>query len=186
MTMRRFRRQRRRPAPTTDRRPPEVRLEAMIREQYDDRRLRMWDRILDEIEIEQNAAMWLAAASTLRDRLIIGDDETYHLAARLTEHALFRGPGDAELLRIGDEIEAIGRAHGLAPGAAFPEGEAPDEWLQLDAAWGARADELMSQVMRDGGLADVADAFVRQRAKFDEREEEGRRRIWGDDDPALD
>ena len=158
----------------------------MVREEYEDRRYRMWDRILDEIETQQHGVAWLSAVSTLRDRLIIGEDETYHLASRLAEHALYYGAGDAELLRIADEIEAIGRAHGLPTGAAFPEGEAPDEWVRLDAAWGARADELMAQLMRDGGLADVAEAFVRQRAKFDERDEEGRRRIWGDADPGFD
>src|SRR5690242_14784366 len=93
MTMRRFRRQRRRPAPTTDSRPPEVRLEAMVREQYDDRRLRMLDRIRDDADRGQ-AAAWIAATSTLRDRLIIGEDETYFLARLFAEGSLIAGADD--------------------------------------------------------------------------------------------
>src|SRR3954466_1050433 len=89
MTYRRIRRQLRRPKPTTDSRPPEARLEAMVREANEDRRHRMFERILDDLDASQAVVPWLNAVATLRDRLIIGEPETCHLAAMFAESAMF-------------------------------------------------------------------------------------------------
>src|SRR3954454_23470744 len=98
MTMRRFRRQRRGPATTTESRAREARLEALVREQHDDRRRRMLERIGDDAERGGAAVEWMTAVSTLRDRLIIGEDETCFLARLLAESLLFAGDNpDPEL-----------------------------------------------------------------------------------------
>jgi len=153
----------------------------MAREKYDDRRWRMLERITMDVATS-SAVPWLSAASTLRDRLVIGEDETYFLARLFTERWLFASASDPELLRLADEIEAVGTAHGLRPGEAFAPGEGPDEWHRLEKAWGARDDQMMADLMRDGGLPDVAEAFLNHRATFEGRDAEGRRRLRGVDD----
>jgi hypothetical protein len=154
-----------------------------VRENNDDRRWRMLDRVLDDPSTIDRVVEWLRATSALRDRLIIGEDETYYLAHALAEHFLFDGgEPDPELLRLGDEMNVIGRAHGLEDGAAFDPDDEPPEWRRLSDAWDARVDHILAELMRAGGLADVARVYVEQRARFDERSDEGRRRIWGDAD----
>lgn len=183
MTMRRFRRQRRRPAATTDRRSPELRLEAMAREKNDERRRRMLDRLLDDLATGSSVLEWMAATSTLRDRVVIGEDETYHLALLLAEESIYGNEiVDPELVRLGAEIDAIEEAHGLRANETFVEEDAPAEWLDLTGAWRARTDAMIATLMREGGLADVAQVFAQQRGKFDERATEGSRRLWGSDE----
>jgi hypothetical protein len=74
-------------------------------------------------------------------------------------------------------MKAIEAANGLPDDESYRLDEAPDDWLELNAAWDARADRAMAEWMRKGGLADIATAFVEDRAKFDDRAQEGRRRI---------
>lgn len=189
MTFRRMRRDRRRPQPTTDRRSPEARLEAMVAEKNVERRLRTFDRIRDDLDAKQNVAEWIAAVATLRDRLIVGEAETCHLAFALAESGVFdAAQKDAELVRIADEIRTIEQSHGLRDDESFHEDDAPQEWLELNAAWGARADQIIAQLFRDGGVADLATMYADRRAQFDERAEEGDKRLWGelDEDPDDD
>jgi hypothetical protein len=154
----------------------------MAREQYDDRRQRMLERIRMDVETS-SAVPWLSAASTLRDRLIIGEDETHFLARMLTQDWLFSNLDSIpELRRLADEIDAVGKAHGLRPGEGFAPDEGPAEWHTLWEAWRGRADQMMATLMREGGLADVAETFLDRRAAFDKRDDEGRRRLWGPDE----
>src|SRR5438045_1162892 len=61
------RRRARRPAPTTDQRSPEARLEAMVREPNPERKHRTFARILDDLDAkpEPEPEPWLDAARTL-------------------------------------------------------------------------------------------------------------------------
>lgn len=186
--MRRFRRQRRRPAPTTDRRTPEQRLEAMIGEKNEDRRWRMFVRIRDDLDATQEVPAWLNGLSTLRDRLVASNDETYFLAEILAESALFGEHVDAELKRLVDALKAIEAADGLADDESYFTDDAPEDWLEVNRAWDARANQVMAESMRKAGLGDVAKAFIEERAKFDERASDGRQRILPDsgDDAEFD
>ncbi|HEY4302917.1 MAG TPA: hypothetical protein VGM82_00510 [Gemmatimonadaceae bacterium] len=179
MTMRRFRRQRRRPAPTTDRRSPEERLEAMLRDQNIDRRERIMARIADDLDAAQDITPWLSAVSTLRDRLVVGEHEACFLAEVFVDSALVTAQDDdAELHRIGDELSAIEAADGLAPGESYATDAAPPTWTELNAAWQARADTIIAQSFRTAHLDDLATLFIERRSEFEARSEEGRARIF--------
>jgi hypothetical protein len=185
--MRRFRRQRRRPAATTDSRVPELRLEAMAHESNEDRRLRMFDRICSDVDARGDFAPWLNAVATLRDRLVISEDETYYLAAILSEPALHGPELDAELQRIGEQMDAIEAANGLAEGESYDLDDAPANWRDLESAWEARADQVLADHMRKAGLADVGQTLIDARTKFQERAGKGERRLFpGDDDIVED
>jgi len=183
--MRRFRRQRRQPAPTTDRRPPEQRLEAMVREKNEERRWRMFARIRSDVDTASDVVPWLNGLSTLRDRLIVSEDETYFLAEIFAESSIFGAQGDPELDRFAAELKAIEAAHGLADDESYYTSDAPDDWSAVNAASDAHIDNEMAKRMREAGLGDIAAIFVDARAKFDERASEGRRRILPDAEDAL-
>src|SRR4051812_25851454 len=109
------RRASRRPTPTTDTRPPEVRLEAMVREPNPDRAMRMMRRIREGLDSKPEPAPWLAAARALWERLIINEDSWYYLVEMFAECLVYDGSKhDAELVRIRGAMDAIERAHGLA------------------------------------------------------------------------
>ena len=188
MTMRRFRRQRRRPAPTTDRRSPEQRLEAMISEKNEDRRWRMFSRIHYDLDSTQDIGPWMNGLSTLRDRLLISEDETYYLAATLAESALYGAQRDPDLDRMSDELKAIEAANGLSEDEGYDVDDAPDDWRALNTAWEARADEVMADWMRKAGMGDIATAFLEEPAKFEDRASAGRQRLFPDpiEDPSSD
>src|SRR5690348_41716 len=108
------RRTARRPAPTTDTRPPEVRLEAMVREPNRERGFRMMARIRQDLDANPDPAPWLAAARALWERLIISEDSWHYFAEMFTECLVFRASdSDPELVRIHDAMTAIEREHGL-------------------------------------------------------------------------
>src|SRR5262245_18384759 len=97
----RGRRRRRPPPPTTDRRTPEERLEAMVREDNPDRAHRMFGRILDDLDAKPEPGPWISAARTLSERLVISDDAFYYFVEKLTECLVLEGVNsDPELVRI--------------------------------------------------------------------------------------
>jgi hypothetical protein len=184
MTMPQFRRRRRGPAPTTDARPVDERLEALVRESNPDRRDRMMQRIRAGIEsAPDTVTAWIRAARVLADRLIIGEDAFHYFANIFAESVMIEASGtDAELVRLYAEIEAIERANGLAEDESYDANDAPEDWLALNAKWEARFDTILADAIRASGFADVADLLLLRRAEFDARCERGHSEIWGDDD----
>jgi hypothetical protein len=171
----------RKPEPTTDRRTPEERLEAFVREKYADRAQRMWARILDGLDAVPEPAPWISAARTLSERLIISEDAFYWFAEKLTECLVFHGSKhDPELLRIYDEIDQIKRDHGLGEDEDWLVGEGPEEWTALNERWNARADEIVDAALRAAGSADVADLRKNDPNRYDERVDKGRLELWND------
>jgi hypothetical protein len=160
----------------------------MVREKNEDRRWRMFARIREDLDATQDVGPWLGGLATLRDRLLVSDDETYFLAETFAEAAVFGMQRDPELDRIADAMKAIEAANGLRDDESYLVDEGPEDWRELNGAWDQRADEIMTESMRKAGLGDVATVFVENRAKFDERAAEGRHRILppADDDPHFD
>lgn len=150
----------------------------MVREANEDRRHRMFERILDDLDASQAVVPWLNAIATLRDRLIIGEPETCHLAAMFAESAMFGAVRDPELDRIVADMQNIERENGLRPDESYSLDDAPPDWLALNTEFESRADVLTAQLFRDGGLADLARMYVDRAAHFDDQCEEGRRRLW--------
>lgn len=174
---------RRRPAPTTDTRSPDERLEALVREDNNDRRERMIMRIREGLEASpETIGAWLGAARTLADRLIIGEDAYWYLAYLLAECALFAASSqDEELVQLGAEVDAIEEAHGLTEDETFHDDDAPEDWTALNEAWGRRADAVIADVLRASGHVDVADALLNDRAAFERRTDKGYEEIWGEE-----
>jgi hypothetical protein len=177
------RRRNKRPPPTTDRRSPEERLEALIRETHQDRADRMMSRILDDLDANPEPAPWVAGARTLSERLVISEDAFYYLAELFVDCLLpTAAASDAELVRIHTEMQTIERAHGLREDDHWHDDEAPDEWRALDDEWGRRADDIVDAYLREHGNRDVADLRAKKRAEFDQRVEKGRVDVWGADE----
>jgi hypothetical protein len=182
MTMRRFRRMRRQPAPTTDTRPPAERLEALVREQNGERRERILMRIRGDIVGPSEFVPWVRAARELADRLITSDDTFYYLAGLFLDSA-FDGVVyvDEELVRLSQAIEDIERAHGLRDDESFVIEDAPEEWTALNRQWDARMDTIHVDMLRAAGQADVAELHQRDRDEFERRAESGYSDFWGED-----
>ena len=181
------RRQPRRPAPTTDTRPPEVRLEALARERNPERALRMMSRIRADLDANPDPAPWLDAARTLSERLIISEDSWYYLAEMFTECLVYRGSSeDPELVRLYAEMEAIERAHGLAEDDHWLISEAPPEWRALEHAWNQRADEIINTYLRESGHADAAALRENDPRDYEGRSAQGRVDLWGRDEDLDD
>ena len=177
------RRRARRPVPTTDKRPPEVRLEAMVREPNRERAHRMMKRILEDLEANPQAAPWLAGARALWERLVIGEDSWYYLADRVTECLLYtQSDQDARLVHIRDEMEAIQAAHGLGEDEGWLVHEGPEEWQALNRAWEERADDIVNDYLRESGHADVAELREQNREEFEGRSATGRIELFGRDE----
>jgi hypothetical protein len=187
MTMRRFRRMRRRPPPTTDTRSPDERLEALVRERNPDRRGRMMGRIHEDLEARpETIGAWITAARTLADRLIISFHAFHYFAAIFAEAGIMAASErDDELVRLANAIEAVERDHGLRDDESFHVDDAPDDWRALDAEWNSRADAIMAEIMRGAGHADVAEAMLRDRDAFDREVERGHHDIWPETDEEF-
>ena len=176
------RRRARRPAPTTDKRPPEVRLEAMVREPNVERGRRMLKRIRDDLGANPDPAPWLNAARTIWERLLISEDSWLYLVELFTECLEEHGfRHDPELVRISSEMEAIERAHGLGEDQYWRLHEAPADWKELETAGNVRADDIVNAYLRDSGHADVADLREKHRDELDGRITKGRTDLWGAD-----
>ena len=136
------RRRARRPQPTTDRRPPEQRLEALVREP------------------NRSPTPHLplpAGARTLSERLLISEDSFYYLSSLFTDClVLAASDSDPDLCRIRAEMDDIERAHGLGEDEFWYIDEAPADWQQLNDAWNSRADVVLATALRELGHADLA------------------------------
>lgn len=177
------RRRAKRPPATTDKRTPDERLEALVREPNAERAQRMLARILDDLDLQPEPGPWLSAARTLSERLIISEDTFYYFAEKLAECLTFSASRtDPELMRLVEEMTAIERAHGLRKDQLWPTDEAPEEWRALDEAWGRRADAIVEQAWRDRGHADLADLHAQNRKEFDRRSDKGEIDLWGEED----
>jgi hypothetical protein len=177
------RRNYRRPAPTTDQRPPNVRLEALVREPNVERAQRTLERIRLDLDSAPDPGPWLAAARTLNERLIISDDTWYYFAEIFTECVLYsQSNRDPSLVQIHSDMVAIEHAHGLGEDEFSRVDEAPPEWRSLNDAWERRANEIVASALREHGHADLADAFERQPREFEKRGEKGRIDLWGEDE----
>ena len=179
----------RRPEATTDSRSPEVRLEAFVREQYDDRADRMWARIIFGIEETGDIAPWMSAARTLSERLIISEDAFYSLVHQFSEALMFYlAAADPKLQRVSADIENLKRAHGLAEDEEWHIHEGPDEWRALNDQWNARADVALDERMRAAGVGDVLEMQESDPAQFRRRVTKGSRELFGgvDEEPPVD
>lgn len=176
------RRRLRRPAPTTDQRPPEQRLEALVREPSRERKLRIMGRIRRDLDERPEPAPWIDAARSLRDRLVISDRIFYYFVEIFFECITFAASNmDAELVRLRDAMRAIERAHGLEEDDFWTIGEATDEWRALNDAWNRRADEIRSARLREWGHADIADFIDTHHAEFDDMGIQGHTELFGED-----
>ena len=171
--------------PTTDRRTPDERLEALVREPNQARSLRTLMRIrrdLDETS-QPDPAPWLAAARTLSERLIISENSLYYFAEIFTECMVFSpAVADAELARIRGEMDRIEILYGLAEGQTWPVDKAPGEWRALNDEWNARAEAIIVATLRKAGHDDLADTREKNLREFDRRVAKGRIELFGEDE----
>ena len=180
------RRRARRPQPTTDRRPPEQRLDALVREANPDRAHRMLARIRQDLDATPEPGPWIAAARTLSERLLISEDSFYYLTSLFTDClVLAASASDPELCRIRAEMDDIEHAHGLGEDEFWYIDEAPADWQQLNDAWNSRADVVVETALRELGHADLAALHEQDPAEFERRSARGRVDLWGEDDASA-
>ena len=179
--MRRFKP--RRPSETTDTRPPEARLEAMVREPNRDRALRMLDRIRAGLGEPPEPAPWIAAARTLSERLIISENTFYYLASLFAESLIDAAAySDPELTRLSNELQTIERAYGLKEDEGFLVSDAPPDWSAVNQAWEQRADRIVADYLRASRNADLASMLEAKREELERRSEAGYDELWGLED----
>jgi hypothetical protein len=155
----------------------------MAREPNPERAHRMFRRILEDLDARPEPGPWLNAARTLSERLIISEDTLYYLAEMLTECIVFTASStDPQLVSIGNEVEAIERAHGLGEDGYWHRDEAPEDWRRLNEDWERRADEIVNACLRETGHADLAALREKNRGDFDGRTAKGRTDLWGEDE----
>jgi hypothetical protein len=177
----------RRPQPTTDKRSPEERLEALVRETNLDRAARMLERIEDDLDASREPAPWIAAARTLSERLIISENAFYYFAELFCEPLLYAAATtDPELVRLSTEMRSIEATHGVRDGDYWMPDEATPEWLELNEEWDRLADSFLAKALRGFGHGDVADLRERNLDGFMERVRKGEEELWGSDDEDLD
>ena len=175
----------RKPDPTTDRRTPEERLEAFVREKYADRAERMWARILDGLDLAPEPAPWISAARTLSERLIISEDAFYWFVEGLTEClVLHASETDPTLLQLREAMQQIERAHGLREDQYWDLDNAPSEWRTLSDEWEDRAEAIVNEALRASGNADVAQMRESEPSQYQSRVTKGGDVLWhrGDDE----
>jgi hypothetical protein len=175
----------RKPEPTTDRRTPEERLEAFVREKYADRAERMWARILDGLDAVPEPAPWISAARTLSERLIISEDAFYWFVEGFTECLVLQASqSDPMLLQLREAMQQIERAHGLRDGEFWEMEEAPSDWRALSDEWQDRAEAIVNEALRGSGNADVAQIRESNPSEYESRVTKGGDELWhhGDDD----
>jgi hypothetical protein len=177
------RRRQRRPQPTTDGRPAEQRLEALVREPNPDRAQRTLARILDDLDAGPAPGPWLDAARTLRDRLVISEDTFLFFGVMFTECLIpALADTDLQLRRLTDETETIETDYGLRHGEEWAPDEAPPEWRALTEEWGRRADALIVANLRRMHHDELAELLETNADKFHERATAGRVDLWGTDE----
>jgi hypothetical protein len=180
------RRRPRRPQPTTDRRPPEQRLELLVREPNPDRATRMLGRIRADLDAGGELGPWLDAARALRDRLVISESAYVYFAELFTESVLLQAvEEDAELVRLREEIVAVESAHGLVDGEYWPVDEGPDDWRELNEQWDARADAVVVDALRRHHHDELAELREKKLRDYDDRVTQGRIDLWGADDDDV-
>ena len=104
---------------------------------------------------------------------------TYYLAEIVADSGLFGRQGDPELDRIVDEMKAIEAADGLSDDESYRARRSAGRLARVECSVDARADGVMAEWMRKkGGLPDIATAYIEDRGKFDDRAQEGRRRMF--------
>lgn len=168
--------------PTQDQRPPEVRLEAVVREMNQQRALRTFGRIRVSIDSgAQRPEPWLAAARALYERQVIGIDAFCYFAEIFTECLLDSDAGgDEELRRLSEGMRQVERKYGLEEDEYWRVSEAPPEWRALGDEWDVRARAIVAAALREAGLAEIADLHERQPDEFGRRSEKGHRDVLGE------
>jgi len=140
----------------------------------------MFQRIRRDLEVEVNARPWLDAARSLYEKRAIDLDELCYFAELFTECLLGDPEGDAELRRIGREMQAVERAHGLEEDEAWYIDEAPTDWRALNDEWESRARAAVAAAFRDAGLTELADMHMSSSDEYEERSSAGQDKVFGE------
>ena len=95
--------------------------------------------------------------------------------------------GYPEIVELFTKIRAIEIAHGLAPGEYWANGEAPDEYVNMNSQFEAATEKRLIETFRELGAEDIASLYIADREEFDRRRERGRRAFFHKDEvlPAL-
>lgn len=170
-------------APTTDSRPPETRLGALIAEPDVERRRRIMRRIHDPLLQGADPLPWIHAACALHDDGAISTDAMWYFARAFTEGVLAPATDtDEELLLLDATMKAIERQHGLREEETFYVDDAPEEWRETNVRWDRRADELTQTYLREHGFAAIADRWAQDPEAFDEATLRAERELWPEDE----
>ncbi len=166
-----------------DKRPPLIRLATLVAEPAAARSGRILWRIREELDRNPDPGPWIAAARALAAEGTISDDAVFYFVEIflecVTAHAAVNDP---EMVRLGEEMIGIERAHGLDEDEAWLVSEAPAEWHALNAAWDRRDYEIRVAMLRALGHDDIANVLEQDPREFELREAAGHQDLWGEID----
>lgn len=140
----------------------------------------MFVRIRQQLLGDPDAAPWLAAAHSLRERGVIGDDVLRYLAGIFVECiAAHASDTDPALCAIREEMVAMELAAGLGADESWTRDEAPAAWRDLDERWNSRSDAVSAEYLRSHGHEALADEMERAPQAYADAAAAGRMALWG-------
>ncbi len=154
-----------------------------MRERNVERSERTLARICNDLDAGSEAAPWLDAARSLRDRLVISENTYLFLADLFIDPLMVTfGETDAELQRGAAAMRVIETEHRLRPDEYWSPDDGPPEWQEHDVAWRQRANMLLVAALRERHHDEVADLLEQDPAAFETRAARGRIELWGEDE----
>jgi len=138
------------------------------------------DKVIVAMTGPDDRAAIIQAAQIERDAGVLEADSCFYILDRFANDAADdRREDDAELNRIGQEIAAAEKAHGLKEDEYFDDDEMPDDIEQMEIALLRRTDAILAAILREYGEDDMADLLLNDRDAYLDRVYSGRDKFAG-------
>ena len=144
----------------------------------------------DLSSIEERAKQYLALCDVLFSAGKISEEEyafhrRYALEGLVHESRRFNGAYEDVLGPIYEGISKVQSEHGMTDGEYWPSGEGPADYGKLNAEYDLQLDLQLVNVFREFGADDLAELFLRDRAKFETHGIFERKSIFVDSEISL-
>jgi hypothetical protein len=147
----------------------------------------VWRELADQF---WNGASWRDVDPVMRmiqamgDAGLFSEAERFFLLGNLSDAVVpSRASEDPRFSEVEEEIERVRSEHGLSEDEDWYLHEASQEYRELNEEWRAIADREMARWYESLGEWEMARLIVRDRVEFESRWDEGRRELFGVDEP---
>lgn len=137
---------------------------------------------LDMRDVETATQAWLNTAEAAETAGAVSSSHCFLLRVfaveRVHEKRWFAGLYNADLADITAHMDAIRRREGLDDDEYWQIGQGPEDWEELNEQYSQVLDVKFEEALREYGLNEVADLYDKDREKYDQCREQGRRRVF--------